>query len=102
MPLAKRVVSPVRLNRKQFSVDNKLIDFTVVNNNTLVCVLKQLSSLSFLADELFSELSQECISVLRRTDNLTNKIKSVEEKIDDLDFRTVKIRKFVVLSSSCN
>ena len=96
MPFAKRVVSPIRLGRKPISEEDKF-EKTVVCNNTLVGVLQQLSSLAYFADDLFHELNQECLTVIRRTSRLVRKVKHVENQIDQLDFKAVKVRKCIFI-----
>ena len=93
MPFAKRKISPVKLARRKISESDKF-DLTVVCNNALLDVLNQLASLTLHADNLFSELAQECENVHSRTTSIQERLQNVEKYVDKLDFRSVPIRTY--------
>ena len=93
MPFVKRAVEPVILSRRKVGEEDKF-DLDVVSNNTLVAVLLQLGSLVQHADELFAELTQDCQEVIYRTQRLRNRVVNVTDKVENLNARVVKVRKY--------
>ena len=93
MPFVTRAVEPVILSRRKVGEEDKF-DFGAVSNNTLVGVLLQLGSLVQLADELFQELTQDCQEVIYRTQRLRNRVVNIADKVENLNARVVKVRKY--------
>ena len=93
MPFVKRAVEPVILSRRKVGEDK--FDFGAVSNNTLVGVLLQLGSLVQHADELFQELTQDCQEVIYRTQRLRNRVVNITDKVENLNARVVKVRKYI-------
>ncbi len=94
MPLVKRAVQPVHLTRRKVGGDSQC-DFDVVSNGTLVGVLLQLGSLVQHADELFGELTQECQEVIYRTQRVRNRVLAIAVKVENLNAKAVKVRKYL-------
>lgn len=84
MPLVKRAVAPVYISRAQLekSVKNELEGVVV---NTLAGVIKQLSSLSKHAENLFGELFNEASNLYTRSSNLNNRVAGLSDGIKRLD-----------------
>ena len=94
MPVAKRIVEPIRLSRAPIGEGDSRFDLDQVSNNALVCVLQQLGSLAAHAEDLFDELSKEVQKVIARGDRLTNKVTGIAEHVSTLNARQVKVRKY--------
>lgn len=56
-----------------------------VTNHTLANVIRELSSLSKHAEDMFCELSQETIAVFSRATQLQRRIEDVQEKVTQLN-----------------
>lgn len=84
MPLVKRAIAPVFISRAQLpkEVKNELEGVVV---NTLAGIIKQLSSLSKHAENLFGELFSEASNIYRRSANLNNRVTGLKERIKGLD-----------------
>ena len=96
MPFAKRAIEPIILSRRKVQEEDKF-DLDVVSNNTLVGVLLQLGSLVQHADELFAELTQDCQEVIYRTQRLRNRVGNIADKVENLNARAVKVRKYLFI-----
>ena len=92
MPFVKRAVEPVILSRQKVKNGDKF-GLEVVSNGQLVGALLQLGSLVQHADELFSELTQECQEVIYRTQRIRNRVIAVTDKVENLNARAVNVRK---------
>ena len=86
-------MEPVILSRQKV-IDGDKFDLDVVSNNTLVGVLLQLGSLVQHADELFAELTQDCQGVIYRTQRIRNRVNAVADRVENLNARAVKVRKY--------
>ena len=84
MPLVKRAIAPVYISRAQLEkgVKNELEGVVV---NTLAGVIKQLSSLSKHAENLFGELYGEASNLYSRSANLKNRVAGLTDGIKRLD-----------------
>ena len=84
MPLIKRSIEPTNLSRSHVGsgVKNEL---ECVTNNTLANVIRQLSSLSKHAEDMFGELYHETGSVLRRANQLQERVEKLKVKVTQLD-----------------
>ncbi|XP_078001391.1 actin-binding protein WASF3-like [Glandiceps talaboti] len=84
MPLIKRQVDPTHLSRGVVS-DRITNELECVTNNTLAGVIKQLSSLSKHAEDLFGELYSEANTLFVRTNSLQDRIDRLSHKVTQLD-----------------
>ena len=84
MPLIKRHIEPVYLSRARVapSTANEL---ECVTNSTLANVMRQLSSLSAHADDMFSELLHDTSAVLHRAGQLQHRVDRLNVKVTQLD-----------------
>ena len=84
MPFQKRTVEPVRLSQVQVPHDipNEL---ECVANQTLANVIRQLSSLSAHAQDLFDELITDASHILQRTEALNGRIERLKGTVSQLD-----------------
>jgi hypothetical protein len=90
MPLALRIVTPVRLSRTPVTEEYRF-DLDIVTNTTLAGCIRQLSSVAQKADEIFANISQECQNVINRTSRLTNRVKDITTDVEHLDAKAVRI-----------
>ena len=98
MPLIKRMIEPNELSRAHIDqgIRNEL---ECVTNNTLANVIRQLSSLSKHAEDMFDELTKEATLVFHRSNNLQDRIDKLRVKVTQLD-STVAVGKFIVVCAS--
>ena len=84
MPLIKRTVEPVELSRSSIApgVRNEL---ECVTNNTLANVIRQLSSLSRHAEDMFGELFRDASSFFDRANHLQERVDRLKVKVTQLD-----------------
>ena len=84
MPLPERVIQPVNVSRGtlQFNVPDVLEGCT---NGTLANIIRQLSSLSRHAEEMFGNLFKEAESVASRSSNLQARIDRLAIRVTQLD-----------------
>ena len=84
MPLIKRAVQPIELSRAHVAqgVRNEL---ECVTNNTLANVIRQLSSLSKHAEDMFAELFGEANAVFSRANSLQERVNKLNVKVTQLD-----------------
>ena len=84
MPLPERVVQPVNVSRGtlSYSVPDELEGVT---NGTLANIIRQLSSLSRHAEEMFGNLFTEAEVVAARSSSLQAKIDKLAIRVTQLD-----------------
>ena len=84
MPLIKRIVEPVNLSRGIVApeITNEL---ECVTNNTLANVIRQLSTLSKHAEDMFGELFEEANSFFERANGLQERVERLKVKVTQLD-----------------
>ena len=84
MPLIKRGIEPVNLSRTHVApgIQNEL---ECVTNNTLANVIRQLSSLSKHAEDMFCELYRETNSFFHRANQLQERVDRLKVKVTQLD-----------------
>ena len=84
MPLIKRAIEPTQLSRAAVAkgVRNEL---ECVTNNTLANVIRQLSSLSKHAEDMFGELYYETSVFLQRANQLQERVDRLKVKATQLD-----------------
>lgn len=99
MPLAERVIEPSNLGGHPLNLresgDGEV--HITLSTNCLVGALYQLASIVRQADDIFCDISDECRKVLERTENINKKIVHIQHHVDNLDAKTVKIRKYLLL-----
>lgn len=93
MPFAKRAIEPVRLSRGTLGSEYKF-DLDVISNNTLCGLLRQLSSLAAKADCIFSEITEEFVAVVQKTERLRSRVGEVNEHVGRLNAKAVTVRKY--------
>lgn len=84
MPLVKRAIEPVFISRAPLdpSVSNELEG---VSLNTFAGIIRQLSNLSWHAENLFGELFNEANVINQRANSLRNKISDIRANVERLD-----------------
>jgi len=84
MPLVKRGVDPTHISRVvvEKGVSNEL---ECVSNATLANLIRQLSSLSAHAEDLFTELYHETCYCFSRTSQLNDRVERLKVKITELN-----------------
>ncbi|CAF0764010.1 unnamed protein product [Didymodactylos carnosus] len=84
MPFNKRTIEPINLCQAQLpkGVQNEL---ECVANLTLANIIRQLSSLSSLAQDMFDELTADAIHIFQRTEALHGRIERLKIKATQLD-----------------
>lgn len=84
MPLVKRAIQPVFISRTPLdpSVANELEG---VSLNTFAGIIRQLSNLSWHAENLFGELFNEANVINQRANSLKNKISYIRANVERLD-----------------
>lgn len=86
MPLPKRVVEPVHVARGTIPEDFPLpSELEAVTNGTLANAIRQLSSLSRHAEDLFGELAKEAHNLSDRANSLQARIDRLAVKVTQLD-----------------
>lgn len=84
MPLIKRSVNPTELSRGKLA-DGLKSELEAVSVNTLCGIMRQLSSISKHAEDLFGELCAETNNVFQRTNSLQERIQNLSHKVTQLD-----------------
>ncbi len=84
MPFNKRTIEPIKLSQVQVPKDipNEL---ECVANQTLANVIRQLSSLSAHAQDVFDELITDAGHIFQRTEALHGRIERLRLKVVQLD-----------------
>lgn len=92
MPLVKRKVEPIYIGRTELDkrVKNEL---EAVFVNSLAGVIKQLSSISKHAENLFGDLANEANTIFQRTTALNQRVLVLYEKTSQLDSAAKEDRK---------
>lgn len=86
MPLPKRVVEPVHVSRNTIPDGYPLpSELEAATNGTLANTVRQLSSLSRHAEDLFGELAREAQGLSARANNLQARIDRLAIKVTQLD-----------------
>lgn len=84
MPLIKRLVEPTELSRGKLE-DGLRNELEAVSVKTLCGVMRQLSSLSKHAEDMFGELCNEATNIFQRTNSLHERIQNLSLKVTQLD-----------------
>ncbi|XP_045451454.1 wiskott-Aldrich syndrome protein family member 3 [Melitaea cinxia] len=101
MPLPKRCVEPVHVSRgtvpERLAVPSEL---EAVTNGTLANTVRQLSSLSKHAEDMFGELTREATSLAERTnalqariDRLAIKVTQLDSTVEEVSLQDIQMRK---------
>ena len=84
MPICKRSIEPVNISRTEV-LKGVTDELECVSNNTMVHIVRQLSSLSKLAEDLFSELHLETCQLFERTCKVTHHVELLKSQIIGLN-----------------
>lgn len=90
MPLIKRQVSPFELSRGKLE-DGFKSELEAVSVNTLCGIMRQLSSISKHAEDLFGELFAETNNIFQRTNSLHERMQNLSIKVTQLDSNVEEI-----------
>ncbi|XP_060804714.1 actin-binding protein WASF3 [Amyelois transitella] len=101
MPLPKRQVEPVHVSRgtvpERLAVPSEL---EAVTNGTLANTVRQLSSLSKHAEDMFGELTREATGLAERTnvlqariDRLAIKVTQLDSGVEEVSLQDIQMRK---------
>ena len=94
MPSIKWCVEPVFLSKKAIPPDKTRINELECNvNNTLVGALRQLASLVQISERIFGALNDDCIQLCERTMRLKSKVDRCQQIVNQLNAKSVKLRK---------
>jgi len=101
MPLPKRVISPIHVSRDTLPEHLQLTnDLEGVNNGTLANIIRQLSSMSKHAEDMFGELMKLVEGVHTRTskvqarvDSLAVKATQLDSTVEEVSLRDIHLRK---------
>ncbi|XP_008212721.1 wiskott-Aldrich syndrome protein family member 3 isoform X1 [Nasonia vitripennis] len=101
MPLPKRLVEPVHVARGTIHDDFPLpSELEAVTNGTLANTIRQLSSLSRHAEDLFGELTKEAHglsdranSLQARIDRLAVKVTQLDSNVEEVSLQDIHMRK---------
>lgn len=85
MPLTKRSISPVRISLHRLPPNVRENELECVANGTLANLVRQMSSLSRHAEDIFGELFREAVKIEHKTSILFNRIDRIALKVTQLD-----------------
>nr|XP_040236928.2 wiskott-Aldrich syndrome protein family member 3 [Anopheles coluzzii]XP_040236929.2 wiskott-Aldrich syndrome protein family member 3 [Anopheles coluzzii]XP_040236930.2 wiskott-Aldrich syndrome protein family member 3 [Anopheles coluzzii]XP_040236931.2 wiskott-Aldrich syndrome protein family member 3 [Anopheles coluzzii]XP_040236932.2 wiskott-Aldrich syndrome protein family member 3 [Anopheles coluzzii]XP_049466710.1 wiskott-Aldrich syndrome protein family member 3 [Anopheles coluzzii] len=85
MPLPKRLVQPVFVARSVYVREELPAELETVTNTTLTNIVRQLSSLSKHAEDLFGELARDAGGLAERANSLQARIDRLAIKVTQLD-----------------
>lgn len=102
MPFVQRVVEPKFLSRTSLRDEHGKSRVTdeelqAVTNCTLSNALRQLASLVFLAEDIFSELTSQLEGITERSKAARTKIEKLNELVENYDPKKVPVRKYHML-----
>uniref|UniRef100_A0AC35U0W4 Wiskott-Aldrich syndrome protein family member n=1 Tax=Rhabditophanes sp. KR3021 TaxID=114890 RepID=A0AC35U0W4_9BILA len=86
MPLVKRSISPVNISLHRIAPSVKRDELECVANGTIANLVRQLSSLSKQAEQIFSEFYHETVKIDHKTSGLIRRVNQVKEKINEYDY----------------
>ncbi|XP_065218853.1 actin-binding protein WASF3 [Planococcus citri] len=103
MPLPKRVVEPIHISRGTVPDSNEISlpsELETVTNGSLANTIRQLSSLSRHAEDLFGELAREAHmlatranSLQARLDKLAVKTTQLDSTVEEVSLQEIQMRK---------
>lgn len=84
MPFIQRIVDPTHVSRVEVdkSVTNEL---ECVTNHSLANIIRQLSSLSQHAEDMFADLYRETVTFFNRSSELNNRVEHLRIKVTQLN-----------------
>lgn len=86
MPLPKRQVEPIHVARNTLPAELVVpSELEAVTNGTLANTVRQLSSLSRHAEDLFGELQKEAATIAARATSVQSRIDRLAVKVTQLD-----------------
>lgn len=85
MPFTKRAISPVNVSQHRLPPNIRQNELECVANGTLANLIRQLSSLSRHAEDIFGELYREAVKIEHKTNTLFNRIDRLAVKVTQLD-----------------
>ncbi|MFH4979186.1 hypothetical protein AB6A40_005895 [Gnathostoma spinigerum] len=85
MPLVKRAVSPVNVSLHRLPPSIKRDELLCVANGTLSNLVRQLSSLSRHAEQIFGEIYHDVVKLDHKTNTLKQRIERLTHKVTQLD-----------------
>lgn len=98
MPLPKRVVEPWHVARGTLIGGDPPSELEAVTNGTLANAIRQLSSLSRHAEDMFGELARDSRGIAARASSLQARINRIEAKLNQLDSNIEEgINKFMII-----
>lgn len=84
MPLIKRTVSPVNIALTKVAEGTRN-ELECVTNSSLCSIIRQLSSLSRHAEDMFAELVHDAAVIFDKTNNLQERVGRLKVKVTQLD-----------------
>lgn len=96
MPFAKRIVGEASQDEPPFKKSGGRTAGTceVYFQNDAQIFFRQLESLVYQADDLFSELYTECSGLVERTRKVRDRVKALTEVVLRLNAKEVTVRKY--------
>nr|CAB3264324.1 Nance-Horan syndrome protein-like [Phallusia mammillata] len=91
MPFVKRQIQPLKIRKNENAKDHPFDCHDDVVNNSLVKVLKQLSSLTHHAEDIFREIEEQSVVVYRRCCRVSGRIQKLHETVLELNPKEVQI-----------
>lgn len=86
MPLPKRSIEPVHVSRSVYQQDElQFVELETVTNTALTNIIRQLSSLSKHAEDIFGELARDVGNISNRANSLQARIDHLSIKVTQLD-----------------
>uniref|UniRef100_A0A915JHI5 Uncharacterized protein n=1 Tax=Romanomermis culicivorax TaxID=13658 RepID=A0A915JHI5_ROMCU len=85
MPLTKRCVSPIDVSLHRLPSSVRQNELECVSNGTLANLVRQMSSLSKHAEDIFGELCREAMKIEHKTQSFFNRIDRISAKVTQLD-----------------
>lgn len=71
------------------------IDGNALANRQMVQAIRHISQLAGIAHDIFGAIEKECLIVLQRTSTLKDKVQSCRNVVENLNAKTVPVRKFI-------
>lgn len=116
MPLQQRLIEPVHVCRNTLPLDDNGVlsvdvpnELECVTNGTLANIIRQLSSLSKQAEDIFGSLIKESTSIAARTNSLQGRVDRLAIKVTQLDSNVeegklifLSIKKHCRMETKCN
>lgn len=88
MPLTKRAVSPVNISRGTIPPSINRDELLCTANGTVANLIRQLSSLSKHAENIFGEIYHDAMVIHHKTNTLQQRIDRLHSKVEQLDATT--------------